>query len=90
MKDAFVVDLNGVVAVVAGDGRGVGRAIAVVSSACRLFTRVTTEDLTESEGAWMWQGAATRATSVFSDDGKTRPATTSDQTTASAGCRRCR
>jgi hypothetical protein len=33
---------------------------------------VTTEQLTVSDGVWTWQGQTTRATSVFSDDGKTQ------------------
>jgi hypothetical protein len=31
---------------------------------------VTTEELTVRDGVWTWQGETTRATSVFSDDGK--------------------
>src|SRR5262245_39323274 len=33
---------------------------------------VTTEQLTVSDCVWTWQGQTTRATSVFSDDGKTQ------------------
>jgi len=33
---------------------------------------VITEQLTVSDGVWTWQGETTRATSVFSDDGKTQ------------------
>jgi len=33
---------------------------------------VTTERLTISDGVWTWQGQTTRATSVFSKDGKTQ------------------
>jgi hypothetical protein len=33
---------------------------------------VTAQELTEAGGVWTWQGETTRATSVFSDDGKTQ------------------
>jgi hypothetical protein len=38
------------------------------------FGNVTTQDLTFGDGAWTWQGVTTRATAVFSDDGKTQTA----------------
>lgn len=38
------------------------------------FGNFTTHDLTFRDGTWTWQGETTRATAVFSDDGKTQTA----------------
>jgi hypothetical protein len=46
------------------------------------YGATTTETLTLHDGMWRWQGEKTRAASVFSDDGRRRPACTSARTTA--------